>query len=269
MDMSTPLDQISAAFSKGHTAFMPYFTLGYPNYETSLDIVQACAEAGADIIELGIPFSDPLADGPTIQYSTQVALRNGMTVGRCIEAVEDLRRRGLDLPLMLMGYYNPILAYGEPRFVTEAAAAGVSGFIVPDLPPEEADILDGLCHQNSLGITYLLAPTSTEERIRMVGARACGFTYLVSLTGVTGVRGTLHPELERFIARTRRYVSNPLAVGFGISTADQVTKLSRLVEGVIIGSKLITIAGEADDPVKECRAFVKKMVVCTRDSGAG
>ena len=262
--MTIPLDLITATFSKGHTAFMPYFTLGYPDYETSLDIVQACAEAGADLMELGIPFSDPLADGPTIQHSTQVALENGMTVARCLEAVVDLRKRGIDLPIMLMGYYNPILAYGEPRFVMEAAEAGVSGFIIPDLPPEEAGVLDGLCHQHGMGITYLLAPTSTEERIRMVAERARGFTYLVSLTGVTGARGTLHPELESFIARARQYLSTPLAVGFGISTVDQALKVASMVEGVIVGSKLITIAGEADNPAKACGAFVREIVIHTR-----
>jgi len=152
--MPSPIDQVTAAFANGHTAFMPYFTLGYPDYETSLAIVQACAQAGADLMELGLPFSDPLADGPTIQHSTQVALQNGMTMARCLQAVRQLRARGVAIPFMLMGYYNPMLRYGLARFVAAAAAAGANGFIVPDLPPEEAGELDELCRRHGLGLTY-------------------------------------------------------------------------------------------------------------------
>ena len=148
--MTNPVDLVAAAFAKGRPAFMPYFTLGYPDYEHSLQIVQACAAAGADLMELGIPFSDPLADGPTIQNSTQVALANGMTVPRCLQAVAELRERGVTIPLMLMGYYNPVLTHGEGSFVREAAAAGANGFIIPDLPPEEAESLEENCQQSQL-----------------------------------------------------------------------------------------------------------------------
>lgn len=265
--MTSPIDLVTAALEKDRPAFMPYFSLGYPDYETSLDIVQACAEAGADIMELGIPFSDPLADGPTIQHSTQTALQNGMTVMRCLEAIVDLRQRGLTLPLILMGYYNPILNHGEARFINDAALAGANGFIIPDLPPEEAAGFDIVCCKHGLGIYYLLAPNSTEDRIRKVAKSASGFTYLVSLTGVTGARGTLPPELETFVARVRRYISTPLAVGFGISTADQVQEVARIAQGVIVGSKLITIARDADDPVTACGAFVREMMESTQDLG--
>ena len=160
--------KISEAFGKERTALMPYFTIGYPDYETSLDIVEACVEAGADLMELGVPFSDPLADGPTIQHSTQIALENGITVKHCFEAVAELRARGVVIPLILMGYINPMLAYGLEKFVTDAAEAGASGFIVPDLPPDEGVELRALCKQHGLDLVFLLSPNSSDERIQFV-----------------------------------------------------------------------------------------------------
>ena len=143
--------KIYEAFEDG-TALMPYFTIGYPDYETSLNVIEACVEAGADLMELGMPFSDPLADGPTIQHSTQVALEHGITVKRCLEAVGELRSRGVAIPLILMGYINPVLAYGLEKFVTDAAKSGASGFIIPDLPPKEARELQALCQKNGLDL---------------------------------------------------------------------------------------------------------------------
>ncbi len=181
-----PLGQIKTAFQKPGPALMPYFTIGYPDYETSLEVIAACAEAGADLIELGVPFSDPLADGPTIQYSSQVAIENGVTARQCIEAVRELRTRGVQTPFMLMGYYNPILAFGEADFVAAAASAGANGFIIPDLPPEEAAAMVALCRQHEMGLSFLLAPNSTLDRITSVAEVVSGFTYLVSVTGITG-----------------------------------------------------------------------------------
>ncbi len=264
--MTDPVDLVSGAFTKGRPAFMPYFTLGYPDYECSLQIVQACAAAGADLMELGIPFSDPLADGPTIQHSTQVALANGMTVARCLTAVAELRARGVAIPLMLMAYYNPILAHGEARIAREAAAAGANGFIIPDLPPEEASTLEEHCQRGGLALAYLLAPTSTEARIKLVAQKASGFVYLVSLTGVTGARSELPSALSDFVARARRHVSHPLAVGFGISTLEQAQQVGGLADGVIVGSKLISVAGEANDPVKACGAFARQIVAALKDT---
>lgn len=262
--MTQPLDLISGAFDDPSPAFMPYFTLGYPDYETSLDIVVAMAQAGAHLIELGLPFSDPLADGPTIQHSTQVALENGMNMARCLQAVGELRARGVQVPFMLMGYFNPLLAYGVESFVADAHAAGANGFIVPDLPPEEAGVLEAACHEHGMGLAYLLAPTSTEARIRLVAEKATGFTYLVSLAGVTGARSQLPAELGDFVARVRRHTRTPLAVGFGIGTPEQARVVGALADGVIVGSKLISIARAADDPVAACRAFVAKMVAALR-----
>jgi tryptophan synthase alpha chain len=243
----------------GRSALMPYFTLGYPTPERSLDILVEIARCGADLIELGVPFSDPLADGPTIQHSTQVALQQGMSLARCLEMTADLRGRGVSQPLILMGYINPILAYGIERFAEQAARCGADGFIVPDLPPEEAGPLQAACQAHELALIYLLAPTSTPERIAMVAGRASGFLYLVSLTGVTGARQGLASDLESFIQRVRVASSLPLAVGFGISTPQQAARVAGLADGVIIGSALINAVDQSDRPVQAAGAFVASL----------
>ena len=227
--MNKPIDKINTAFSQGRTILIPYFSLGYPDYETSLVIIQACIEAGADLMELGLPFSDPLADGPTIQHSTQVALANGITTARCLDAVRELRSRGVGIPLILMGYYNPILAYGEERFVAEAADAGANGFIIPDLPPEEAEMLEGACKAHGMGLSYLLSSNTSDERARMLTHRSMGFSYLVSVIGITGAREVLPPGLAAFVERVRSLAPErmPLAMGFGISTPEQARVISQ------------------------------------------
>jgi len=249
--------RISNVFHPERPAFMPYFTLGYPDYATSLDIIQACAEAGADMMELGIPFSDPLADGPTIQHSTHVALQGGMTVARSLQAVRDLRARGLQIPFLLMGYLNPLLAYGLENFVADAAAAGADGCIIPDLPPEEAEELLGLCRAQGLSLVFLLAPNSPDERVQRVAQASDGFIYLVSVTGVTGARADLPPHLAEFIQRVRAHTDKPLAVGFGIATPDQAAAVGRMADGVIVGSALIKAVQRADDPVAAAAEFVR------------
>ncbi|HLF89441.1 MAG TPA: tryptophan synthase subunit alpha [Anaerolineales bacterium] len=254
---------IKDTFSKNKPTFMPYFTLGYPDYETSLDIIQACAEAGADLMELGVPFSDPLADGPVIQHSTQVALEKGMTVARCLAGVRELRARGVTIPFMLMGYINPILAYGIERFVQDAKEAGANGLIVPDLTPEEAGELENLCKEHGLALVFLVAPNSTEERIQLVCKRTTGFVYLVSVMGVTGSRSDLPVGLREFTERVRKYARVPLAVGFGISTPDQASSVGEVADGVIVGSALVREVGEAirtkNDPVSAARKFVESI----------
>jgi tryptophan synthase alpha chain len=257
------LEHIAAAFAaakkQGRAALMPYFTLGYPTPEVSLDIIEAIAAAGADLIELGVPFSDPLADGPTIQHSTQIALEQGVNAAQCLEMVADLRARGVTQPLMLMGYINPILAFGVERFVTIATAAGADGFIVPDLPPEEAGKLEGVCQARERALVYLLAPTSPPERIRLLASRTSGFLYLVSLVGVTGAREALASHLEDFVLRARKVAHTPLAVGFGISTPEQARAVGQLADGVIVGSALIKAAGQAEDPPKVASEFVRAL----------
>jgi tryptophan synthase alpha chain len=244
---------IAAAFASARAnksaALMPYYTLGYPDRETSLDIVEAIA-GSSDLLELGIPFSDPLADGPTIQHSTQVSLENGTTVASCLNMVRELRQRGVQTPICLMGYYNPMLAYGLERFVHDAHQAGVQGFIVPDLPPEEAAELVELADAAGLAYIYFLAPTSSMDRITQVTRRAQGFIYLVSVTGVTGARQSMQTDLAAFVQRVRSQSAVPLAIGFGISTPQQAAATGQLADGVIVGSALINAvnAQEKDKP---------------------
>ena len=238
---------------------MPYFTLGFPTHLASLEVVEAIAAAGADLIELGVPFSDPLADGPAIQHSTQIALENGSTVKECLESVCILRERDVSQPLLLMGYYNPILAYGPERFIADAGQAGTDGLIVPDLPMEEAGVLEAACQQNGLALVYLVAPTTTDERLAQVTAHSTGFVYIVSLTGVTGVRSSLSAGLPEFLQRVRRVTDKPLAVGFGISTPEQAARVGEIAEGVIIGSAVIVTAGKSSQPALSVGQFVAEL----------
>jgi tryptophan synthase alpha chain len=247
----TGIDRIKQAFTPVRPAFMPYSVLGYPTRQAGLDVVKTLSEVGADLLELGLPFSDPLADGPTIQAATQKSLENGTTVKDCLAMVRELRQQGVDTPALLMGYVNPMLAYGLEQFVADAAAAGVDGFIVPDLPPEEAEELETACAQHGLALVYLLAPTSTPDRIKLVAARSRGFIYLVSLTGVTGARTELPPDLTDFVERVRAETDKALAVGFGIGNGAQARAVGELADGVIVGSALVKRAGESVDSVRE------------------
>lgn len=261
---ATGLEQIAAAFAaarqQGRAALMPYYTLGYPDRDTSLDIITAIA-AESDLLELGVPFSDPLADGPTIQHSTQVALERGATLAGCLAMLRELRHRGVSTPVLLFGYYNPFLAYGLPALARDARAAGAQGFIVPDLPPEEAAELETTAAAEGLATIQFLAPTSSGHRIKAVTDRAQGFIYLVSVTGVTGARAGLHADLAGFIGRVRAQTPIPLAVGFGISTPEQAATIGRLADGVIVGSALINAVDAATDKAAAAAAFVRALRV--------
>ena len=255
-------DTITSAFQKAQTkrsaALMPYFTLGYPDRQTALNVVEAIAPY-SDLIELGVPFSDPLADGPTVQHSTQIALENGTTVTDCLSMVSELRERGVTTPFCLMGYYNPMIAYGLERYVNDAKAAGAQGFIVPDLPPEEAEEFLQLTSAAGMAYIYLLAPTSDADRIAQVTAVANGFIYLVSVTGVTGARASLHHDLDAFIERVRAQTDASLAVGFGISTPELAASVGALADGVIVGSALINAVNAADDKPQAAAEFVQSL----------
>lgn len=259
----TGLRRIAAAFDRARTqgrpALMPYFTAGFPDLKTSEAVFRAVAEAGADLIELGVPFSDPLADGPTIQHSTQTALAQGITPAHCLKLVARLRTQAVTQPIMLMGYVNPILAYGVVRYVADAAAAGADGLIVPDLPVEEADEIESACEAAGLALTYLAAPTSTPARLKELARRTTGFLYLVSLTGVTGARSALPEGLADFTARARRVATTPLAIGFGISRPEHVRAAGALADGVIVGSALIRAVAEANDPIGAAAAFLRAL----------
>ena len=260
----TGREQIAAAFAAAQAngraaALMPYFTLGYPDRDTSLDVITTIA-ADSDLLELGVPFSDPLADGPTIQHSTQVSLERGTTLAGCLEMVRELRQRGVMIPILLFGYYNPFLAYGLEAIAHDARQAGAQGFIVPDLPPEEAADLEAAAANEGLAYIHFLAPTSSAERIAAVTGRAQGFIYLVSVTGVTGARQSIQTDLAGFIARVRAATAVPLAVGFGISTPQQAATVGRLADGVIVGSALINaVDAAAGDEPSAARRFVRAL----------
>jgi tryptophan synthase alpha chain len=252
-------DAFAAARNRGTAALMPYYTLGYPDRDTSLEIIASIAPY-SDLLELGIPFSDPLADGPTIQHSTQVSLENGTTLADCLAMIRDIRDLGISIPILLFGYYNPFLAYNLERLVEDARLAGAQGFIVPDLPPEEAVDLESAALAQGLAFIHFLAPTSSPARIEAVTSRAQGFIYLVSVTGVTGARRTFQTDLPAFIGRVRTETQTQLAVGFGISTPQQAAEVARLADGVIVGSALINAIDAAEHNKPQAAAdFVRSL----------
>ncbi|MBI2913457.1 MAG: tryptophan synthase subunit alpha [Chloroflexi bacterium] len=239
-------DTFSRLEAEGCTGLIAYLTVGYPDIDATLRLVPALVEGGASLIELGVPFSDPLADGATIQRASFQAIRQGVTPAVCLEVVARLRRGGLNAPLILMGYYNPVLAYGVRLFARDAAAAGADGLIVVDLPPEESGPLREACLDHNLRLIYLLSPTSTDRRIELVAGLASGFVYCVSLTGTTGARQELPPGLEEFIARVRRCTPLPIAVGFGISKPKHFRAVARLAQAAVVGSAIIDEIDRAD-----------------------
>ncbi len=252
------MSRIAAVFSQpGHKALMPYVTVGYPSIEATLKTVNLLAENGCDIIELGIPFSDPLADGATIQKASFSALQNGVTPQLCLEVAKQLSQE-IDTPLVFMTYLNPVFRYGFKEFCDACADSGVSGLIIPDLPPEEGLELETIAREQGIDLIYLLAPTSTEERIRIVAERSRGFIYLVSVTGVTGARDSLPTDLEAFVARVRRVATQPLCIGFGISTPQQAKWVSRIADGVIIGSRLIQLM-ETDESLAGVENLIRDL----------
>ncbi len=258
------MKKINAMFkrlaARGEKALIPYVTAGDPDLATTRRLVLEMARRGADLIELGIPFSDPLADGPTIQAACQRALQQEITLPKIIELVDDLRRE-TDIPLVLMGYYNPILAYGLDRLAHDAAKAGVNGFIIPDLPGEEARDWHRAACDAGLAPIFLAAPTRGPERIRKIGALTRGFLYYVSVTGITGARTGLPDDLKTALAEVKKLITCPLAVGFGISTPAQVADLAPLVDGVVVGSAIVQkIACRTDQGmIREIGDFVAEL----------
>ncbi len=250
-----------AAKRAERAAFMPYFPIGYPTIAESIEIIAALAQTGVDGFEIGIPFSDPLADGPVIQAATQTALENGTTVRVCLDAVRQLRERGVQQPMMMMGYLNPLIAYGVEQFVLDAKAAGADGLIVPDMPPEEGAEFAETCAREGMAMVFFLAPTSSPERIALVAQVATGFIYVVSLTGVTGARSELPPDLTAFLERVKGAVGNmPLVLGFGISTPEQAKMVSAQVDGFIVGSVLVKAASNGAAAARDLAARIVEAI---------
>ena len=253
----------ASAEAQNRAAFLPYWPVGYPTFEESLEIISAIAEAGVDGFEIGIPFSDPIADGPTIQAATQIALENGVTVRQCLDAVRQLRAKGILQPMLMMGYANPLLAYGPDAFVRDARQAGADGLIVPDLPPEEAGMFSESCAREGMAQVCFVAPTSNEERVRMAATHATGFIYVVSLTGITGARDELPAYVKDYIAWLRTRTDKKLVMGFGISTPQHARQLKGLVDGFIVASALLRtrMAGDMGDAI----ALARSLLAAIRD----
>ncbi|KAK9775957.1 putative Tryptophan synthase [Seiridium cardinale] len=244
------------------SALVTYVTAGFPKPEDTPAIMLAMQKGGADVIELGVPFTDPIADGPTIQTSNTVALQNGVTVGSVLQMVRDARKQGCTVPVLLMGYYNPLLSYGEEALLKDCKEAGVNGFIVCDLPPEEAVSFRKFCSSGGLSYVPLIAPATSDARMKLLCALADSFIYVVSRQGVTGALGSLNANLPALVARVKGYSGDkPAAVGFGVSTRDHFKSVAEVADGVVIGSQIVTTlqkagAGNGPKAVEEYCAYV-------------
>jgi len=244
-------DRIAQTFAsikqRGTPGLIVFITVGYPDLKTTMELVPALVAAGADVVELGIPFSDPLAEGPVIQESSFRALEHGVTLVDCLGVVEKLRATLADTPLVLMGYYNPIFQYGISEFSEEAQRVGLDGLIVVDLPQQEAAPLWDECSLRDIHIIPLLAPTSTDQSIISATANASGFIYCISVTGVTGARNEVSDRGFELLQRVRKHTTLPLAVGFGISTREHVEAVGQQAEAAVVGSALIRVMLESPE----------------------
>jgi tryptophan synthase alpha chain len=258
------MNRLSARFQQlrqqGRTALITYVMAGYPDLETSRQLVAALAGAGADIVEIGIPFSDPLADGPVIQHAGEVALKQGTTTAKVLELVRQARAE-VDVPLVLMTYYNVVLRRGLTVFADQAAAAGADGVIIPDLPPEEGAAWRQAAGAAGLATVFLIAPTSTDRRVKTAARASSGFVYCVSLLGVTGSGAGPAAGLKEFVTRARQMTKKPLAVGFGVSTPAMARAVAGFADGVIIGSAILNLIGEGqkDGGDAAAAAFVRSL----------
>jgi tryptophan synthase alpha chain len=247
-------------------ALIPYVTAGDPDLEMTKTLVREMVRCGGDIIEIGVPFSDPLADGPIIQRASQRALLQGTTLRKILHTVRELRR-DVDVPLVLMTYYNPVFRYGEEAFVADALDAGVDGIIVPDLPPEEAQSLMELTVDTPLDMIFLAAPTSTSARLALISEASWGFIYYVSRLGTTGVRAQLADDLRMMLEQLRASTAKPIAVGFGVSTPEHVRLVAELADGVVVASailKLMEDLGDRADRLEHVGDFVTALKAATR-----
>ncbi|MBV8799713.1 MAG: tryptophan synthase subunit alpha [Alphaproteobacteria bacterium] len=244
----------------GRSAFVPFVTAGDPDAATSAAILKQLPSSGADLIELGVPFSDPMADGPAIQASSLRALNAGMTVPGVFELVRAFRRSDKDTPIVLMGYFNPIHRYDTSCFVKEAAEAGVDGLIVVDLPPEEDEVLRGPACDRDLDIIRLATPTSHDERLAVILNGASGFLYYVSVSGVTGTKALAEEEVRGAVARVKAKTDLPVAVGFGIKTAEQAQAVAGFADAVVVGSAIVTCIAEGAEAQKSSGAIAQDAI---------
>lgn len=259
------MNRIDETFSvlrrRGETALIPFVTAGDPDLETTCQAMRVLERNGADLIELGVPFSDPMADGPTIQRASERALEKGASLPRILDLIREFRRDS-QIPLILFGYYNPFLSYGLKRFSLEAGQAGVDGILCVDLPPEESGELKRWTDARGLDTIFLLAPTSDAGRIRLVARKGQGFIYYVSVTGVTGARSRFERHLRAQVAWIRRYTPLPVGVGFGISTPEQAQWIASFADAAVVGSALIGMMEKADrnrEKLKQAGLFIARL----------
>lgn len=260
------MSRISTAFadlkSRGGKGFIPFVSAGDPDLETSTEIVLALSRNGADIIELGVPFSDPMADGPTIQSSSQRALDSGVKLADVLHMVADLRQK-IETPIVLFSYLNPLYRYGFERLATDASEAGVDGVLITDAVEEVAFVASQILNRYGLDLISLIAPTTSDQRLERIAAGASGFLYAVSRAGVTGAREETSSAAEQLVARARRYTDLPIAVGFGISTKLQVEEVWRYADAAVVGSAIVAEIGRSlpdGDPVERVSAFVRGLL---------
>ncbi len=244
---------------EGKKAFIPYVMAGHPDLAATRRMITLLEECGADIIELGVPFSDPLADGPTIQAAAQQALAGGVTLGSVIGFVGELRK-STKIPLILMTYYNPVFKYGEERFCRDAASAGVDGVIIPDLPPDEAGGMISSSRAHGIDTIFLLAPTSTPGRMKRVARSTRGFLYYVPITGITGSQLTLDESLASAISKIRTLTATPVAVGFGVSRPEEAAAVARAADGVIVGSAIVKRVNDPEDDLRSYLLSLRKAI---------
>jgi tryptophan synthase alpha chain len=259
--MSRIAERFALLRRRGEKALVPFVTAGDPDLDTTEELVLAMAEAGADVVELGVPFSDPVAEGPTIQRASERALAGGTTLRRVLERVKALRAR-VEIPLVLMGYANPFFAMGEREFGPAAAEVGVDGVIVVDLPPEEGAEFYAACRKAAVDPVLLAAPTTTRERLAMLMRETRGFLYYVSLTGVTGARAALAADLEEGVRRAKSLGEAPVCVGFGVSKPEHAAEIARFADGVAVGSAIverIERAASREDAVDAVARFVSEL----------
>ncbi|NQU60693.1 MAG: tryptophan synthase subunit alpha [Rhodospirillales bacterium] len=272
--MSRIASRIAGRFAdlkaEGRGGLITFVTAGDPDLETSKEILFGLPGAGADLIELGMPFSDPMADGPAIQASSLRALKNGMTLKKTLGLVADFRKQDADTPVVLMGYYNPIYIFGVDKFVKDAQAAGVDGLIIVDLPPEEVDELYLPAKAVGIDFIFLTAPTSDDARLPVIVSRASGFVYYVSITGITGTASAAATDIKAAIARLRKHTDLPIGVGFGIKTPEQAAEIASVADAAVVGSAFVDIvAANLDNDGKAKPGLAKKVLALASDLAAG
>ncbi len=262
--------RVAAPKADGRGGLITFVTAGDPDLETSREILFGLPAAGADLIELGMPFSDPMADGPAIQASSLRALKDGMTLKKTLALVADFRKQDDETPVVLMGYYNPIYIHGPEAFAADAKAAGVDGLIIVDLPPEEVDELWQPAHAAGIDFIFLTAPTSDDERLPVIVKRASGFVYYVSITGITGTRSADIADIEKAVERVARHTDLPIAVGFGIKTPEQAAEVASVADAAVVGSAFVDIvAANLDGGGKAEPGLVDGVLTLVSDLASG